>query len=471
MVNDTPHPTSSGKEHNARTPPAPEPAFDFFLSFAGQDHELARRAKDLLTNFGYKVIYQDEDFKLGGSFIANMDHAHLSCRKVIALLTPRYFAISQHTRNEFEAALLDQKLIIFRFQGTDIPPSAYAQIFQDFPDELTSAESMVLLERAAKLQPTRSASMVQRVYLDALPQWQGGQTNRDNQILIGRDRELTQLSRALADKETSMVCVIAGGGFGKSALVKHWLRGQASAEYGKNKVVYGYSFYKQGFEGGSGVLTRPFFLDCLSKLTGRSEAELEKTKDTEWPNQILSFLRTTSALLILDGLEPHQLPKHVAGAGNIADPDLNAFMTSLVELQNNGLCIVTSRIMPQSLVSDRTIQINLGPLDQASSIQAFIAAGLSATNPDLETWAARSSGHPLLISLLAPAVESGHYDPAMFTADQVLTDHNVKDIPDTVQNVVATRLVLARRGGPRGHVLRLPFWPCRHLRRAPRGSP
>jgi tetratricopeptide (TPR) repeat protein len=414
--------------------------YDFFLSFSGTDKRLAKRAKEHLTQLGYKVCYQDEDFELGKSFVTSMDEAHLQSRRVIALFTPRYLATSPHTRLEFEAALVDGKLLIFRFDGAAIPPSASTQVRLDFPDELTSSTSLLLLQTGAKLQPARGTSRARRIHLAGLPNWQGG-GSQSGQVLIGRDNELHQLDDALKNQLTKIVCVTAGGGFGKSALVKEWLKSQAEHEYGENvKSVYGYSFYKQGFEEGSAGPVRPFFEDLLLKLTDCSAAELEKLPEPELVRQALAHLRANPTLIVLDGLEPNQSPQHTDNAGDILQPLLAEFIGELRNLSGEGLCVITSRLMPRLIVGKGTVQIKLQALDHASSVKAFVSAGLPKDYPELGAWATKSEGHPLLISLLAPAVAEGHYDPQMFSIDQVLTEHNTKNIPKTVQNVVATRL-------------------------------
>jgi tetratricopeptide (TPR) repeat protein len=420
--------------------------YDFFLSFSGADEELARRAKEQLTQLGYRVCYQDEDFKLGHSFLGSMNEGHLQSKKVVALFTPRYLATSPYTALEFEAALVGQKLLIFRFQGAAIPPAATTQSRQEFPDELLSPESFSLLQKAAMLQPTRAAARSQRVHLEALPHWKGQEESPSKQVLIGRDRELRELDKALGSKATKIVCVIADGGFGKSALVNRWLMEQEIRDYSNVKAVYGYSFYKQAFKEGSDMPVRPFFEDLLLKLTDFTVRQLDTFKDDELAREALRYLRTNRVLLILDGLEPNQYSRHTAQAGDIQQPLLEGFLKDVGKLTGEGLCVITSRLMPRSLVGPGTIEIQLKALDHPSSVAAFVAAGLSADCPELETWATKSGGLPLLIALLAPAIESGHYDPEMFRLDQVLTEHDTRDFPKTVQNVVATRL--AQLGKP-----------------------
>ena len=424
---------------------SPEFEYDFFLSFAGTDAALARRAYDQLCNFGYKVCFQDVDFQIGRSFLEEMMRAHMSSRKVIVLLTPNYFAISKYTQREFEAALEDDKLLIFRFHNAAVPSIAYAQIRQDFPDELTSSESLELLRSAARLQPKRTTHMVKRIDLRNLPQWQGGEHSQRR--LIGRDAQLAQLSSALADEETSIVCIIADGGFGKSSLVQRWVHDLSVTKYAGLDAAFAYSFYKQGWEGGAAVVTAPFFGECLCALTGRSDiADLDKRGEQVWQQEILDIVQRQRVLLILDGLEPHQHPRGHVDEGKIIQPLLREFLDKIKDQakRSEGLCVITSRIMPPNLApqanSHESTQIKLQALDHASSVEAFVAAGLAADNPTLDAWADKSGGHPLLISLLAPAIQSGHYDPEMFRADQVLTEHHTKNVASTVQNVVATRL-------------------------------
>jgi hypothetical protein len=69
--------------------------------------------------------------------------------------------------------------------------------------------------------------------------------------LFGREEDIAFLDRAWANKEVNVVTIVAWAGVGKSTLVNHWLRRMAAEQYRSAKLVFGWSFYRQGTSGGS----------------------------------------------------------------------------------------------------------------------------------------------------------------------------------------------------------------------------
>jgi hypothetical protein len=63
--------------------------------------------------------------------------------------------------------------------------------------------------------------------------------------LFGREKELKRLTDAWWDPGLNVVSVVAWGGVGKSALVRHWLETQALG-FGDARRIFAWSFYSQG---------------------------------------------------------------------------------------------------------------------------------------------------------------------------------------------------------------------------------
>ncbi len=68
--------------------------------------------------------------------------------------------------------------------------------------------------------------------------------------LFGREGELARLDAAWEkDSRTHVISLVAFGGVGKTALVKHWLAGMAAEGYRGAERVFEWSFYSHGTSG------------------------------------------------------------------------------------------------------------------------------------------------------------------------------------------------------------------------------
>lgn len=302
----------------------------------------------------------------------------------------------------------------------------------------SSADWCWQLADVFELQSIVPARRLEGLNRNNLPGWKG----QNVQALIGRDTELAQLTDAFHDPSCSTVCVIAGGGYGKSSLVTSWMESiRDDPEPGAFLDVragFAYSFYKQGWEGHSAVSSTPFFEECLSSLTGKEPDQLPRHSIERWSHDILNVVSQVPSLLLLDGLEPHQSPLGAEAEGEILDKTLKDFVKSIT-MPAGGLCVITSRIMPPELMgppmeSGRVRVIKLQALDFDARVRVLKAAGVRSDHPDLDYWAGESQGHPLLLALLAPRIESG-YDPTLFETHRVL-----ESIPKTIRNVVFSHL-------------------------------
>lgn len=423
--------------------------YDFFLSFRGDDSGLADRIHTILTtaapgHIPYRVFYQPHIY-LGEHIVGRLTAALQSSTKVLVVFTPNYYLYSRYTQMEFDIAWETGKLLIFRFEGAELPPNAWQQNYQEFDETDPLFDEHV--RQAARLQPIRRERTTQRIsgLTSNMPGWKG-QTSYD---LIGRDEELQTLTEAFHNLRCSIVCVIADGGYGKSSLVSRWLediRDQPSAgAYLGIQAAYAYSFYKQGWETGSGVSTKDFFESTLAHFRGIDIDTVRATiPERDRPSQILDFLNDRRSLLVLDGLEPNQAPQGTSSAGEIEDQPLREFVKAIA-MRSGGLCIITSRIMPRELTgaaeaSGRVCVIRLGLLSKTASARALMAGGVARDHPDLEFWVGESKGHPLLLALFAPIIRSGQYQPQEFVSHRLLTKNEKQSIPETIRKVVWARL-------------------------------
>jgi predicted ATPase/DNA-binding SARP family transcriptional activator len=108
---------------------------------------------------------------------------------------------------------------------------------------------------------------------------------------IGRNNEISQLSRRLADPENRLITLVARGGMGKTRLalaVGHLLRG-----------LYAHGVFFVPLRDVSS-------LEGLDRLIGECMGQ-SFTGTTSHRRQLIDFLRKKQCLLILDGCEHHQL--------------------------------------------------------------------------------------------------------------------------------------------------------------------
>jgi hypothetical protein len=301
--------------------------------------------------------------------------------------------------------------------------------------ELSSPYFSRILSEA--LHPRRIAGLTR----NALPRWKG----KKNQTLIGREAELAELTAAFEDPKCSTICVIAEGGYGKSALVARWLeqiRDRPSPEaYLNVEAGFAYSFYRQGWERQAAASSFTFFADCLMSLSGVQREQLPIGGTEVWANKILDILEQQRSLLLLDGLEPHQSRPDDDLPGEIHDTALRGFVRGMA-MPRGGLCIITSRIMPaelKGLVETQKVRLlELKALNRQASLEVLRAGGVRSDHPYLDYWAGASGGHPLFLALLAPAIEKGNYDPETFESHRVLID-NKQEISSTIRNFVRSR--------------------------------
>ncbi len=216
--------------------------------------------------------------------------------------------------------------------------------------------------------------------------------------IFGRKSELRILDTIWNERKANVVQLVAFGGMGKSSLVNSWLSRLDQKGYCGAGRVYAWSFYWQA--AGSEIRSSgDYFIEHALGWFG-DEAPSE---GTPWDKalRLANLIRAKRTLVILDGLEPLQLPpgpKH----GLVENPAVSLLIKELAS-ENNGLCLITSRLPVADLAAyegARVKTIELGVLSEKAGIKMLKSIGIKGTHKEYQQALEEYSGHPLSLSLL-----------------------------------------------------------------------
>ncbi len=227
-------------------------------------------------------------------------------------------------------------------------------------------------------------------------------------LLFGRREELRQLDAAWAGGETQVVAFTAGGGVGKSTLVRVWAEMLAEDEWRGAQRAYAWSFYSQG----TGRLTdsETFFNDVLTWF-GAEGWEGRSLWDRA--DALVECLQRERTLLLLDGVEPMQSGEEV-DRGSLRDPGLRTLLEELARQGHAGLCVVTTRERLVDLDDAEEPAVLHCGLDQVSRLagRALLRVDrVCGTDAELEAAVADLGGHALAVALLGNLLRHGGGTP------------------------------------------------------------
>ena len=230
------------------------------------------------------------------------------------------------------------------------------------------------------------------------------QTGRE---LFGRDKELKQLDEAWESPKTNIISFIAWGGVGKSTLINKWLEYMEADNYKDAERVFAWSFYSQGTN--EQVSSADSFISEALKWFG----DPDTASGSSWGKgqRLAELIRQKKTLLILDGMEPLQ-SSHEFERGKIKDQGLAALLRSLA-MNNNGLCIITSRedVTDITKYKPKVEQLSLEELSTNAGRALLRVGGVIGTDKELETAVEAFGNHALAIKLLPVYLRSikGHH--------------------------------------------------------------
>jgi len=242
-----------------------------------------------------------------------------------------------------------------------------------------------------KLELNALDTRLERISLSSLP--------NTGLNLFGRSAEIDAIDRAWYEQEINCLEIVAFGGVGKSSLVNSWLSRLDKLDYSPANRVYAWSFYWQG-TGADVKASGDLFIEQALEWFG----DKNPAKGTPWAkaNRLADLIRESTTLLILDGLEPLQYPPGPK-QGEIENPAVSLLLRELAA-NNNGLCIITSRLSISEFASfsdGRTQSLHLERLSNTDGVQLLSAMGICGDEMDMESAVEVYSGHPLCLSLLA----------------------------------------------------------------------
>lgn len=215
-------------------------------------------------------------------------------------------------------------------------------------------------------------------------------------VFVGRDKELAMLEAAWRAPRTRVQSLIAWGGAGKTALMRHWLNAVADRGHDGAARVYAWSFYSQG-AGEGRQSSADLFIDQMLRWLG--DPEPEGGDPWQKGERLATLIRQQKTLLLLDGVEPLQ---HPPGAlfGRLKDPALEVLLKSLAD-QMDGLCVVSSRFpFPDLEGHGGYAPHDLQRLSAEAGAELLRSRGVKGTEEELQTAAEEYRGHALALRLL-----------------------------------------------------------------------
>jgi tetratricopeptide (TPR) repeat protein len=400
-----------------------------FISYCHEDEQWKERlVKHLkvLELEGYCSVWEDRQIEFGSDWLPEIEDA-LNRAQVAILLVSADFLISDFIRKEEIPRILKRR----ENEGLRVIPviikhCAWKQVrwlsrIQAFPRDGTPLNTLKecdidarlteLAERLSRMmaspQPEDSHHRFKPlppefITISRLPATSAG--------FLGRRRELKRLDDAWKDDKIRVVCLVAWGGVGKTALVKEWLERMGEDNFRGAERVYAWSFYSQGTREDRQVSSDPFINDALIFF-----GDPDPTQGDQWEKgrRLAGLIRRYKTLLILDGLEPVQYPpgdRQDKRQGGLKDQSMQALLKELCGSQP-GLCVVTSRLKVADLrhAENRScLCLELSHLPPDTGVRLLKKLEIEGTDRELKEAVQEYDGHALALRLLAGFLKAVH---------------------------------------------------------------
>ena len=160
--------------------------------------------------------------------------------------------------------------------------------------------------------------------------------------------------------------------------------------------VFDWTFYSQGTQD-QGIASSDSFVAEALKFFGDEPMANSPASPWEKGGHLARLITAKRTLLVLDGLEPLQLPPGPF-AGQLKDPAIRALLNSLAQQKNPGLCIVTTRERVADLgpFCDKTVQeYELKHLSTPAGLQMLKKLGVEGHETQLEQLVICSAAYPM----------------------------------------------------------------------------
>jgi len=408
--------------------------FDVFISYSSRDQAWVRgELLPRIEQAGVKAFIDFRDFTRGAPSITECERGVVRCRKTLLVLTPDYLAsgwgeIENIMVQTLDPANRELRLIPLLKAECQKPLRIGALTHIDFTDgadqDLAWRQLLTALGKPPEAEPPKEPRRDQWFIAHPYPMPPN---------FTGRLAERAMLDRWLnADAAHPLLSLRALGGFGKSALVWHWLTHDVSLEAWP-RVVW-WSFYE-------GDASFDHFLgETLEYLSG-GKLDATKMSGKDAVQTLWELLHAPGTLLVLDGFErvlrafggldaayqgddPHvarslrdrhprlgetPLREALGGADRACISPLAELFLYNVALQPQlrSKVLLTTRLCPRVLEA-RGGGLLAGCRDEplvqmqpADAVAFFQAQGIRGTHTEIETACAPYGYHPLSLCLLA----------------------------------------------------------------------
>jgi tetratricopeptide (TPR) repeat protein len=413
--------------------------FDVFISYSSKDEEWV--VKTLLPRAeqaGVRACIDFRDFKPGKPSLFNMQHAVRHSRHTLLVLTENWLG-SEWTL--FESVLtatrdpagLQQRTIPLQLRKSELPENAdfiAALTHVDFTrtdrEDLAWRQLLTALGKPPEPEPPKEPDRDEWFLAHPYPMPPN---------FTGRLAERAMLTRWLSDDSAHPLLVLrALGGFGKSALVWHWLMHDVPL-VAWPRVVW-WSFY----EGDASF--DHFLADALNYLTG-GKIDATKISAKDAVKALLQILQAPGTLLVLDGFEralrafsgldaayqgDQEKSEGYSGNSGASDRDCVSPLAELflyyVALQPRlrSKVLLTTRLGPRVLEAKGAgllqgcCEEELEQMQPDDAVEFFRAQGIRGTHTEIEAAGAPYGYHPLSLRLLAGLVIGDFQQPGDIAA-------------------------------------------------------
>jgi tetratricopeptide (TPR) repeat protein len=393
----------------------------FFISYNKADRQWAEWIGWQLEEQGFTVFLQHWDFRPGSNFVLEMQKAAQEAERTIAVLSPDYLT-ALYTQPEWAAAFSDdptgsrKKLLPIRVRECQLQGMLKSIVYIDLVGLSESDAQKALFEgkKTERAKPVETPAFPGEELSRSIPAKPGfppvislAKLPTTGKDLFGRKKELEMLNQAWSDPHTHVVTLVAWGGVGKTALVKHWLNIMERQDYCGAQRIYGWSFYSQGAEEGKQASADEFMQTTLAWF---GDQDPKAGSGVEKGRRLAHLIRKQQTLLILDGMEPLQYPPGELHGfdGLLKDQGLKTLLKELAA-SHPGLCVITTR-EPVSDLADRvghTVkEILLEHLSDEAGVQLLKNLGVTGSNKEIVEAVKEYDGHALALNLLGNYLHS-----------------------------------------------------------------
>ncbi|MCJ7526255.1 MAG: toll/interleukin-1 receptor domain-containing protein [Candidatus Aminicenantes bacterium] len=433
--------------------------YDVFISYSTHDKEWVRR--ELLQGIekaGLKAFIDFRDFTRGAPSIKECERGVIQCRRTLLILTPDYLGSEWGEIENIMAQTLDPanrklRLIPLLKKECQKPLRIGALTYIDFTNnadhDLAWRQLLTALGKPPEPTPSKTSQHADWFLAHPYPMAPN---------FTGRVAERAMLTNWLdVDDSHPLLILRALGGFGKSALVWHWL--MHDLKPGAWPRVVWWSFYE------SDANFDHFLSDALDYLSV-DKTVCQSLSAHERVEMLQHIFHKSGTLLVLDGFErvlrafsglnaAYQGDEESRFDANDCDcisPLADRFLRGIATLPGiNAKVLLTSRLRPRAVEHHGSLlhgcrEEDLKQMQPADAVEFFHAQGIRGTHTEIETECEPYGYHPLSLRLLAGLIVGDFQQPGdIVVAKRLDVFGNLKQRQHHVLETAYNSIVPARQ--------------------------